>query len=327
MKTALVTGASGFIGRVLCYALKRRGYHVLALMRMQVQGPWDCVLPVDLADGEVQYILDQAGTYTKNIDLVFHLASLVHATRVKGFVDDDYFRLNVEGTRKMVDVARRVGVRSFVYFSSVKAVEDPGEACVDESWDRPARDVYGRSKYLAEQQVLSLCDSGVRASVLRPALVYGEGVRGNLLRMLMAIDRGRMPNVNQTRNKRSMISVDDLVELAIMMAEKPQAAGKIYFATDGEQYSTKRIYDAIAAALGRRPGIRIPVWMIRGLGLILGVVEIFLPDVLPVSKEMLDRLVGSACYVSDKVVAEMDWHPTATFESAIQGIVEHYKEV
>jgi len=325
LKIALVTGASGFIGRVLCKQLQHRGWRVVAMMRHQVQGPWDRALANDLSDVDVHAVFEQIRHWGYGIDVIFHLASLVHAVRVKGVVAEDYFRLNVEGTGRMVELSRLAGARSFVYFSSVKAVADPGENCVDETWDKPAADVYGKSKHLAEQRVLALNAEGVHAAVIRPALVYGRGVKGNLRRMLEAIDKGRMPNVNQAGNKRSMVAVEDLVELAILVAEKDKAAGQVYFATDGERYSTKRIYETIAAALGRSPGVPVPVWMIKGLGLVLGGIEILFPHVLPVSKEMLSRLVGSACYLSDKACRELGWQPKATFESEIAGIVRHFK--
>jgi len=258
--------------------------------------------------------------------VVFHLASIVHTVKQSGVSDQDYYQLNVEGTKKILEAAKKSEVRSFVYFSSIKAVADPGRICVDEGWQKYPNDVYGKSKRIAEEHVLALNNEGINASVIRSVLVYGKGVKGNLLRMIDAIDRKKMPNINQTKNKRSMIGVEDLASLAITMAENKRSANEAYFATDGQIYSTKDIYDLISTALGRKPGISIPVCLIKALGLSLGIVEKILPFSLPVTKEMATRLVGSACYRSDKASRELGWIANSTLESEIQSIIDHYKK-
>ena len=99
LKTALVTGASGFIGRVLCHELQRRKYRVQALMRHQVGGPWDDLIISDLSENDI-------GGVCQGVDIVFHLVSLAHAIKQKGTKDEDYYLLNVEGTKKIIKAAR-----------------------------------------------------------------------------------------------------------------------------------------------------------------------------------------------------------------------------
>jgi len=255
------------------------------------------------------------------------LASLVHAIKQKGVTDEDYYLLNVEGTKKLAEAAKKANVKSFVYFSSSKAVADPRKKCVDESWQTHPLDVYGKSKRIAEGYVLELHNSGINASAIRSALVYGVGVRGNLYRMINAVNKKKMPNINQTKNQRSMIGVKHLVSLAITMAENDKAGNNVYFATDGQRYSTKRIYDAISNALEVKPGIKIPVWMIQTLGLFFGIFDKLSSYVLPVNKAMINKLVGSACYLSDKASRELGWCANCTFESEIKNIVQHYKKI
>ena len=116
-----VTGASGFIGRVLCAFLQGQGCKVRALLRRETEGPWDeavvCQLGYDSLP--VQSLQD--------IDTVFHLAGMVHAMKPGEGEKLLYETVNVRGSETVAIAAVESGVRSFVYFSSVKAVGDPGE--------------------------------------------------------------------------------------------------------------------------------------------------------------------------------------------------------
>ncbi len=146
--TCLVTGASGFIGRRLCQQLKREGSRVRALLRSASAGPWDeahlCVLGADHLQAEV----------LAGVDTIYHLAGVVHAMKPADVDPSLYFRVNVAASEELAELAALAGVKRFVYFSSIKAVADPGDKCVDESWQVPPDDPYGASKREAEQRLL-----------------------------------------------------------------------------------------------------------------------------------------------------------------------------
>ena len=130
VQSCLVTGASGFIGRFLCRYIKRQGGTVRALMRHVVNGPWDdawtCRLGTDPIPDAVLV----------GVDTVFHLAGVVHAMEATDGDEMLYRSVNMEATELLAQSAAYAGVRRFVYFSSVKAAGDPGECCVDETWQK-----------------------------------------------------------------------------------------------------------------------------------------------------------------------------------------------
>ena len=315
--TCLVTGASGFIGRQLCRRLQQAGAHVRALIRKPVDGPWDETCLCDLSTGVVP------AQAMAGVDHCFHLAGVVHAMPQAGVPDALFHSVNVTGSELLARSAAAAGVHSFVYFSSVKAVADPGDACVDESWQAMPADPYGVSKREAEQRLLAAGrTSSMRVNVLRPTLVYGAGVKGNLLRMLHAIDRGRFPPPPDTGNKRSMVGLDDLVECAVQVSVSSRIDGVIYIVSDNGHYSTRQMYDYMCEARGRTiPQWSTPVPLLRAgaclgdlTGRITGVTQ-------PLTSMVLDRLLGSACYLSGKLQQELPWSPRLNLRDSLPGMV------
>ncbi|WP_295884172.1 NAD-dependent epimerase/dehydratase family protein, partial [uncultured Thiohalocapsa sp.] len=202
----LVTGAGGFVGTALCRRLRADGHRVRALLRQPADGPWDERLTCDLGTDPLPVGL------MDGIDGVFHLAGIAHVQDVAGISDAVYKQVNVAGTAALLDAAVTAGVRGFVYFSSIKAAAEPGERCVDETWDAWPADAYGRSKREAEALVLRAGrEQGLHVCNLRPCLVYGPGVKGNLARLIEAVDRGRFPPLPELGNRRSMVGLDDLI--------------------------------------------------------------------------------------------------------------------
>ncbi len=214
----LVSGASGFIGRALCLLLMERGCRVRALLRHECAGPWHEQVLCDLSNDRVPK------ESCEGVDGIFHLAGIAHVRAQSREEEIMYERVNVGGVRLLLDAAAAAGVTRFVYFSSVKAAADPGEHCVDETWDLPPTDAYGRSKLSAEQLVLMRVGSGMHVSILRPTLVYGHGVKGNLRRMIDAVAAGRFPLLPDTSNRRSMVALSDLAEAA--RHEQPPVHGR-----------------------------------------------------------------------------------------------------
>lgn len=317
----LVTGATGFIGQALCTALKARGASVRALARRPTSGPWDECLRCDLAKEPLPEGL------MRGIDGVFHLAGIAHVQDIAGIPDALYQRVNVDATRALLDAAVDAGLRGFVYFSSIKAVADPGERCVDEAWDTWPADAYGRSKREAEDLVLQTArEHGLHACNLRPCLVYGPGVKGNLARMLAAIDRGRFPPLPEFHNRRSMVSQLDLIEAAWRALHSPRAQAKTFIVGDAEPYSTRAMSDAMHRALGRKP----PSWSIPPIFLATGAAAGSLLGALwrrrmPLDRAVLQRLRGSACYCSDLIQRELDWRPTSTLYTELPAMVDAYR--
>jgi UDP-glucose 4-epimerase len=323
--TVLVTGAAGFIGRRLCRRLQDSGRAVHALLRQPAAGPWSAVFPVQLGVDPIPAEI----FYKHQVDTVLHLAGKAHALAERPGEGAEYQQINVDGTRMLLDAAMAAGVQRFVYFSSVKALAEPGEHCVDEDWrPAPATDIYGRSKYEAEQLVLAAGRaSGMHVCCLRPALVYGAGVKGNLLRMMQAIDAGSFPPVPDTGNRRSLVHVEDLIQAAMLAAENPAANGKTYIVTDGRDYTTREMYVMMAAALGRKvPGWTVPAWILRGVGHIGDLIGRVRGRRFTVDSEAVARLLGSACFSSKKITQQLGYMPAWDLDVALPEMVAFYRQ-
>ncbi len=315
-KRSLVTGANGFVGRDLCRILKKSNYTVRPLNRNSRNRVPEEIL-LDLTSDNWHC------NPCEGIDVVFHLAGKAHALAEVKQDLDEYWRVNFEGTRKLLEAAKNAGVERFIFFSSVKSVDDYGEMKVDESYDGLPNTPYGLSKREAEQLVLH---GGYvpHAVVIRPCMIYGNTGKGNLSRMISVIKKGIFPPLPDNKNKRSMVHVDDVVQAAILAAECPQAAGQTYIVSDGQTYSSRQIYDWIRAALGKhKSNVALPLFTMRaaaGIGDLIGRAtgRRFFFD-----SDALQKLTASAWYSSDKIVRELGFCPNYSLKDSLPDIIRY----
>lgn len=317
-KKVLVTGATGFIGTSLAEHLRQGDYEVYRAGRSLPNIDSRCFL-LDLASPS------GLSDLLNDTEVVFHLAGKAHALAETRQDENEYFLVNTEGTRKLLEAAKAAGVRKFVYFSSVKAVGDSDHQPMDETVDTVADTPYGRSKYAAEQLVLH-GDYVPHPVVIRPSMVYGNTEKGNLPRMIKAIQRGLFPPLPETHNRRSMVHVDDVIQAALLAAETPEAAGQIYIVTDDHAYSTRQIYDWIRGALGKAPlNWQIPMTLLTFLAKTGDAIGHTLGRRFPFDSAALDKLTGSAWYSSAKIQRELGFRPRHSLQSSIPDIVHFLK--
>ncbi|MBT8763043.1 NAD-dependent epimerase/dehydratase family protein [Desulfohalobiaceae bacterium Ax17] len=315
MSKVLVTGAAGYIGQHLCQRLRACGKHILALTRDQVTGPWDENLVADIGKDSIP-----AKSLT-GVDTIFHLAGKAHAFFERKGEEKEYEKINVQGTRSLLEAARKAGVSRFIFFSSVKAMGEGGLQCLDETSSCHPQTSYGRTKLVAENFVLH---GGYvpHPVVLRLSMVYGPRAKGNLSQMIKFIKKGIFPPLPEIENKRSMVHVEDVVQAAILAAEKPEARSQLYLVTDGNVYSTRQIYLWIRQILGKgEPVFAVPwfVWQFGAkagdlLGGLRGRRFIF-------DSQTLDKLFGSAWYSSAKIKKELGFKPRWDLQSAMPEII------
>ena len=199
-----------------------------------------------------------------------------------------------------------------------------GEAsddCLDEEAATRPSTAYGRSKLEAEHLVI---DRGYvpHPCVLRLAMVYGPGAKGNLVKMIKAVRRGVFPSLVAVQNRRSMVHVDDVVEAAIGAATHEASKGATYIVTDGKIYSTGEIYAAIRAALRMVP-IRwsAPLPVLRLAAHLGDGLERILRRRLPLNSGVLEKLLGSECYNSDKIVRELGFRPRHSLANSLPEMI------
>ncbi len=322
----LVTGASGYIGRRLVNALLRHGVAVRAVARdaVRIKALWPFA-EVEAVSADLTRPQTLAGV-CDGVRTVFHLASGTDESGVTA--DQAHAGGAVIGTRMLLADAVRGGATRFIFMSSVKAMGEGGQACLTETSPALPVSSYGRAKHAAEHLVFEAGRRrGLHVCALRLPLVYGgDDSKGNLPRMIAAIDRGRFPPLPETGNKRSMVHVDDVVRAALLAAERPQANGQLYLVTDGHDYSTRQIYLAICSALGKPPPrwvlplacLRVAARLGDGIGFITR-------RDFPLNSETVEKLIGSAWYSSEKIHRELDFQPTRTLIDALPEMVAHYR--
>jgi len=295
MHRVLVTGANGFIGRHLCQRLQDDGCMVRAFLRRDSEGPWHESMLGDM-EHLPQGLLD-------GIETVFHLAGKVHALEGSWQDDEEQFRVNAGGTRRLVRLADAAGVRRFVYFSSLSVMSPTrrGE-CLDEYGPFACQNIYGLSKLYAEKQYVFSGNHIPHVSVLRPAMVYGVHCKGNLMRMSDVVQSGYFPPLPYDGGKRSMVHVDDVVEAAMLIATHPQADGEAFIVTDGHDYTTRQIYDWMRECMGLHAvSWAVPLLLLRMAGWLGDMIGLLRGRKFLFDSKTLQKLLGGASYSSKKI--------------------------
>ena len=283
----LITGGSGFIGERLSKALFSEGHQLKLLTRNRGQVGLGEAVQCDLENDSIPIHC------LEGIDTVYHLAGYAHDLSDPETVKYRYENLNIHATTRLAQAASKAGVRKFVYVSSVKAggITDRGLDMNEDTQSQPDG-IYGETKFKAEKALLALHqDTNLDVTVLRPSLVYGPSVKGNLNLMLRGIRQGWFPPVPETGNQRSMVHVDDVVDALRFLSSHPGSGGEIFIVTDGHPYSTRQIYTELRCALGKSE----PRWALPKLSFDI------LSRLSPRLKFKLNKLFGNEAYSSAKL--------------------------
>ena len=280
--TILITGATGFVGQRVCNMLLQENQKIRVISR-NPSSFFDDLVEVDLALDDVEKnIFD-------DVTAVFHMAGYAHDLR--STVDSGvYYRLNVEATKNLAQTASDCGVSSFIYISSTKAGESDDQGFALNS----GQGIYGKTKRDAELEILSIASrSQMRVNIIRPALIYGPNVKGNLQSMLQGIRAGWFPPLPEVYNKRSMVHVDDVARSITHINNKLSLNKQIYNLTDNQEYSSSEIYDILCLVLGKRiKKLRCPMILFTILSLIH-----------PSIKYKVNKLLGSETFSCSKIIS------------------------
>ncbi len=322
----LITGANGFIGSTLYSLLDKKGVYVRGTFRKaNCFGKLSNHLINNLQDDRFSIIdgfeKNEKWEYAlKDIDVVVHLAALVHQMNVnEESIADKYFKINTTGTINIAEMAVNVGVRRFIFLSTVKV---HGEKNIDNTpfheTDEPVpEEPYSVSKLEAEKYLLSLSiKTGMEVIIIRPPLVYGpKGEKGNFVRMMKIINMGIPLPFGDIKNKRSIIFIDNLIEAIFYCIFHTKIGNKVFLISDGIDVSTPDIFQYIADAMGKKLKlISVPIPILRSIGGILGK-----------SKE-ISRLTNSLYVDSSLIRATFNWTPTYSTNDGIKQTVDALKK-
>jgi nucleoside-diphosphate-sugar epimerase len=250
MRNILVTGANGFIGTALCNHLMNRGNQVIGVARRK-RPEGQTVIMEDIAafDGWQEVL--------GGIDAIVHLAGRAHILKDKA--DDpleEFRRINTRATIKLAEAAVSAGVKRMVFISSIGVngnVTHDKPFSVDDI-PQPHTD-YAHSKYEAELALHDIaCRTGLEVTIIRPPLVYGPNAPGNYGSLMRWLASGRpLPLGSITMNRRSFVSLDNLVDLIEVCTNHPSAANQTFLVSDGEDLSTTDLLCRVSSAMGKTP--------------------------------------------------------------------------
>lgn len=312
-QSVFLTGATGFVGGAVMRRLVADGARVTAAVRNGA---------VDF-DEDVKVVhfdsFDGANWYQSlmGVDAVVHCAARVHVmsdTEVNPLAA--FRKVNVAGTLDLAEQAAQAGVRRFVFISSVKVSGEGTRLGKPYAADDPPApsDPYGVSKLEAEMGLLALAErTAMEIVIIRPVLVYGPGVKANFLNMIRWLDKGIPLPFGAIENRRSLVALNNLVDLIVTTISHPAAANQIFLISDGEDLSTTQLLRRTADALGKSARLLpVPSWILSGAAKLVG------------KGALSQRLCGSLQVDIQKTRTLLQWTPPESVNDALKAVAAQY---
>lgn len=308
MGSFLLTGASGFIGRGVFQQLVGCGIPVRPVYRSAAQAA--CVVGAVVVSN-----LEADTDWTaalQGVDVVIHAAARAHIMRDEALDPlTEYRRVNVVGTLNLARQAVAAGVKRFVFVSSVgvNGVATYGKPFTSDDVPSPAGP-YALSKWEAEQGLCSIAaQTGLEVVIIRPPLVYGPQAPGNFGRLVSAVRRGTWLPLGAVHNRRTLVALENLVDLIALCAKHPSAANQVFMAGDAEDVSTMLLLQRIGQAVGYPARLLpVPVSLMRAGALLLG------------KAQVVDKVCGDLQVDIGKARALLGWMPPVDMQTAMRSL-------
>jgi len=316
MDTVLVTGVTGFVGKALCSELMAKGFSVNGITRKPVASGWPGAmgqLVIGDINGQTDWrqVLGHTGS-------VVHLAARTHVLRdTAADALAEYRNINVAGTLNLARQAAAMGVKRFVFVSSVKVNGEntpSGQPFTENATPAPL-DAYGVSKCEAEAGLRQLAlETGMEVVIIRPPLVYGPGVKANFRTLMRYVDKRVPLPFALIDNKRSLVALDNLVDMVTLCLSHPAAANQTFLVSDGHDVSTADLLRRLAMALNK-PALLLPV----PVGLLAGGLR------LSGKGAVAQRLCGNLQVDIAKARELLAWAPRVGLDEALGETARHYQ--
>ncbi|MFM5164195.1 UDP-glucose 4-epimerase family protein [Aeromonas rivipollensis] len=303
----LLTGATGFVGNAVFTQLMQQGFSVRTYGR---RAPVKSIAHTRHVTGDIGGVENYAAAL-QDIDVVIHCAAQAHmmnssANNCAGMYNDT----NVDGSINLARQAIAAGVSRFIFISSVKV---NGESTTNTQAFNHAslpapEDDYGRSKQSAEDGLrILVANSGMELVVIRPPLVYGPGVKGNFCSLLAVAKKNLPLPLGAINNQRSMVALDNLVDLIITCIAHPHAANQIFLVSDDQDISTTQLLERMTRAAGKSPRLLpLPMSWLRLVGRLTG------------KQALIERLCGNLQIDISHTKATLGWQPPISVEEGIK---------
>ncbi|MDE3740179.1 SDR family oxidoreductase [Pseudomonas resinovorans] len=316
LKKALLTGCTGFVGRPLLARLSTDGFSVVACSRAPISD-----LPASTTNALVSTIdsVTDWQAALAGVEVVIHSAARVHVMNDQSSDPlADFRKVNVEGTLNLARQAAEARVRRFIFISSIKVNGEGtpvGTPYTADAQPAPA-DPYGISKMEAEQGLRAIAaETGMEVVIIRPTLVYGPGVKANFLSMMRWLHKGVPLPFGAIHNRRSLVALDNLVDLIVTCIDHPAAANQTFLVSDGEDLSTTELLRRMGTALGKPARLLpVPSWVLESGAAMLG------------KKALSQRLCGSLQVDISKTRELLGWEPPVSVDTALRKTAENFLE-
>jgi UDP-glucose 4-epimerase len=309
--TVILTGGTGFLGSSIHSKLIENQVDIIQISRL-INKASSKNIYINAIDGDTDY-----GLKKYKFDVVIHCAARAHVMNDRcNNKLAEYRKVNTDGTLNLARQAVMAGAKRFIFISSIKVNgESTSGRSSYSSTDEPApQDPYGISKAEAEVGLLQIAkETGLEVVIIRPTLVYGDGVKGNFFNLLKLASSGLPLPFGFIYNARSMVFLDNLVDLIVTCIDHKKAPSKIFLASDGDDISLSRLIRLIRGAMGK-PTLLLPVPAIlfRLLGILTG------------KSAVINRLVGDLKVdISDARLC-LDWQPPYSVEYGIKATVDDF---
>lgn len=313
-----MSGATGFLGRALMSQLVANARFLpRATIRSGVQD-WEEHSEL-VRVGDLTAVTDWTHAVC-GVNVVVHTAARVHVMNEQsGNVINIYRRTNVDGTLNLARQAADAGVKRFIFLSSIKVNGEftrPDRFFTAEDVPNPL-DAYSVSKLEAEQGLYEIgAQRGMEIVCIRPPLVYGPRVKGNFLSMMRWLDRGVPLPLRAVHNRRSLIALDNLVDMIVTCLDHPAAVNQTFTVSDDEDLSTSGLLRRISEALDRPVRLfRVPPSVLR---LALNMVG---------KEDMALRLFGNLQVDCSKTKKLLEWRPLVSVDEGIRKTTEWYMQM
>jgi nucleoside-diphosphate-sugar epimerase len=327
-QSVLVTGATGAVGLPVVRILVESGYTVRTLSLDAVpKDAWPTGVDVSLGDVTDAETVQQA---IQGVNVVIHLAAILHKDNPSPEMRNKYERINVGGTATVVDAAIKAGVKRMV-FSSTIAVYGPsfGRVLNEESAATPDT-LYSQTKLAAEKIVLTAKrkDGQPLGTVLRFGAVYGARIKGNYQRLVHALSRVQFISIGDGHNRRTLVYERDVARAVMLAMQHPTAAGKIYNVSDGQFHTVTEINDVICETLGhsRLPRLSIPILPARlvagGLEDVAGLIGLRSPIV----RATIDKYIEDVAVDSQRIQTELGFMPLYNLQTGWQETIQELRK-
>ena len=322
MNKILITGASGMIGQSLIKSLLDLNRSVRGTIRSS-NSFFSDIKTEYISTGDIDHKTNWKESLA-DINCIIHCAGRVHNMKVKKKQYDQkiYHSVNVDGTKQLAEQAAEAKIKRFIFLSSIK-VNGENTNTNDKSLNKKKilfshKDLtnpegyYAKSKLAAEKALWEISSrTGLEVVIVRLPLVYGHGAKGNLARLIKLVRLGIPLPLGLIKNQRSMIGIDNLVDLLIRCIDHPEASGKTFLASDGEDLSTPELIKLIASSMGKKAYLfPSPIFILKSLGSFFG------------KREEMNRLIGSLRIDNSYTKEILNWTPSVSVEEGIRRMVQ-----